>query len=381
MNYFSVDGALTKVFQFVFLLLLFKVNAMSIMKYLKTALPNALILFLLSCGSGNQNPSTLFDIVLEENKTTVQHEDVLGVSIKNSQDKPISNISYSIDGQLLEINANQLTISALKLGNKVLKASFMYDGKTVEITKKLKVLAKNAPELYTYTIINEYPHDNEAFTQGLEFHNDTLYEATGKKGRSFLRSLDYETGKILQQVDLEDTFFGEGITILNDKIYQLTWQSKIGFIYDRKQMKKLDNFHYGKSTEGWGLANDGTVLFKSDGTEKIWLLNPETLVEESYIETVTNSSIFNETNELEYVDGKLYANVWGKPGVMIIDANTGAIEGVVNFGGLSDKVTKTPNWSAKENVLNGIAYHPERKTFFITGKEWDKLFEVQIHKK
>lgn len=381
MNYFRVDGALTKVFQFVFLLLLFKVNAMSIMKYLKTALPNALILVLLSCGSGNQNPSTLFDIVLEENKTTVQHEDVLGVSIKNSQDKPISNISYSIDGQLLEINANQLTISALKLGNKVLKASFMYDGKTVEITKKIKVLAKNAPELYTYTVINEYPHDNEAFTQGLEFYNDTLYEATGKKGRSFLRSLDYETGKILQQVDLEDTFFGEGITILNDKIYQLTWQSKIGFIYDRKQMKKLDNFHYGKSTEGWGLANDGTVLFKSDGTEKIWLLNPETLVEESYIETVTNSSIFNETNELEYVDGKLYANVWGKPGVMIIDANTGAIEGVVNFGGLSDKVTKTPNWSAKENVLNGIAYHPERKTFFITGKEWDKLFEVQIHKK
>lgn len=351
------------------------------MNHFKTILLGYLVSLFVSCGSGNQNPSTLFDITLEGNKQTVQQKDIIGVSIKNVKEKSIKDISYSIDGNLLELNGNKLIISVDKLGNKVLKASFTYDEKIVEISKKIKVLAQNAPELYTYTIINKFPHDNKAFTQGLEFYNDTLYEATGKRGRSFLRSVAYKTGKIIKQVDLDDTYFGEGITILKDKIYQLTWQSKVGFIYDRKEMKKLDNFQYGKSTEGWGLANDGKMLFKSDGTEKIWLLNPDTLVEESYIETVTNSSIFNETNELEYVDGKLYANVWGKAGVMIINATSGAIEGVVNFGGLSKLVTKTPNWLAKDNVLNGIAYHPERKTFFVTGKEWDVLFEVQIHKK
>lgn len=351
------------------------------MHYFRLIVPCALFIFLASCGSGNQNPSTLFEIVLEGNKKTVQQGDLLGVSIKNIKEKPITDISYSIDGSPLTLEGNKLPISVQKLGAKVLTASVSYDGKTAEIKKEIKVLAQNAPELYTYTIINEFPHDNKAFTQGLEFYNDTLYEATGKRGRSFLRSVDYRTGNVLQQVDLDDMYFGEGITILDDKIYQLTWQSKIGFIYDRKKMEKIDNFQYGKSTEGWGLANNGKMLYKSDGTEKIWLLNPNTLVEESYIETVTNASIFNETNELEYVDGKLYANVWGKPGVMIIDATTGAIEGVVNFGGLSDRVTKNSNWSEKEHVLNGIAYHPERETFFVTGKEWDKLFEVKIHKK
>ena len=161
------------------------------------------------------------------------------------------------------------------------------------------------------------------------------------------------------------------------KIYQLTWQSRIGFIYDVKDFKKIDSFQYGESKEGWGLANDGEKLFKSDGSENIWFLNPETLVEEGYTQTATNSSIFNKTNELEYVDGKIYANVWQKESMMIIDATSGAIDGVVNFGGLKKKVKQHD----KLDVLNGVAYHPERKTFFVTGKNWDKLFEVKITKK
>ncbi len=328
-----------------------------------------------------KKPSALFDIVLEGNKTTLKQGDKVGVSIKNIKEKEIQDVAYSIDESLLELDGNKLELNVQKLGNKKLTASITYDAKTVEITKNIKILAANAPEIYTYTIINEFPHDNSAYTQGLEFYNDTLYEGTGKRGRSFLRSVDFRTGEVLQQIDLDKAYFGEGITILNDKIYQLTWQSGIGFIYDRKELKKIDNFQYGNSREGWGLTNNGEKLFKSDGSEKIWTLDPETLIEEDYIEIVSNSSMFNETNELEYVNGKIYANVYGKAGVMIIDSNTGAIEGVVNFGGLSDLVTKTKNWIASDNVLNGIAYHPKRKTFFVTGKEWDKLFEVQIHKK
>ena len=264
-----------------------------------------------------------------------------------------------------------------ELGVKTLKAVINYNGENGEITKDIRVLAKNPPEVYTYEIINEFPHDINAFTQGLEFYKDTLYESTGKKGLSSLRKIDFKTGKILKQINLEDTYFGEGITILKDKIYMLTWQSNIGFIYDTKTFEKLDSFKYGKSKEGWGLANDGEKLFKSDGSEKIWFLNPETLQEVGHIETVTNKSVFNKTNELEYANGKIYANVWQKESMMIIDAKSGAIIGVINFGGLKDKVKKHDNL----DVFNGIAYHKERGTFFVTGKNWDTLFEVTILKK
>ena len=259
----------------------------------------------------------------------------------------------------------------------MLIAKINFDDTSVDITKKIKVLAEKSPEIYTYEILNTFPHDKTSFTQGLEFSNDTLYEGTGRKGESVLRKIEYTTGKVVQQINLDDSVFGEGITVLNDKVYQLSWQSGLGYVYNKSNLSEIETFSYGKSKEGWGLCNDGEKIFKSDGTEKIWILNPKSLVEEDYIETVTNKSVFNKANELEYVDGKIYANVWQKESMMIIDATSGAIEGVVNFGGLKKQVTQHP----KLDVLNGVAYHPTRKTFFVTGKNWDKLFEVRIIKK
>ena len=338
---------------------------------------NYFLLLLVACGSGNKSASSLFEIQMEGNKTDFQQNQSVGVAIKNKKEKSIGNITYSIDDKELQVNGNKITLDLPTLGNKTLKATINYDEITVEILKKIKVLAPNVPALYTYEIIKEYPHDMKAYTQGLEFHNGVLYESTGKKGRSSLRKVDYKSGKVLKQIDLENTQFGEGITIMNNKIYQLTWQNKMGFVYDLNDFKKTGSFQYGQSKEGWGLCNDGTKIFKSDGTEKIWFLNPDTLAEEGYIETVTNKSVFNMANELEYINGKIYANVYQKPSMMIIDAQSGAIEGVINFGGLKEKVTK----HAELDVLNGVAYHPERKTFFVTGKNWDKMFEVKIIKK
>ena len=313
-------------------------------------------------------------------KGFVQNENV-AVVLKNKKEKTIDKVTYSIDGVELPVTDGKINLNVSHLGNKILKADIAYEESTAEISKNVKILAANPPKIYTYEIINEYPHDNRAYTQGLEFHNDTLYESTGKNGRSSLRRVDYKTGKILQQLDLDKTYFGEGLTILNNKIYMLTWKAGTGFVYNLNDFRQIDTFQYGKSKEGWGLTNDGQKLYKSDGTEKIWFLNPDTLVEEDYIETVTNTSVNDSANELEYVDGKIYANVYQKSGVMIIDAESGAIEGVVNFGGLSDKVDHHTTWNDTDNVLNGIAYHPERKTFFVTGKEWDKLFEVKIQQK
>ncbi|CAM3493250.1 glutaminyl-peptide cyclotransferase [Zobellia roscoffensis] len=350
---------------------------MTILKFFPVCL---FLMLFMACG-GDNTPSSLFEIQLQGNSKSFQQNQNISVSLKNKKDKTIESVTYSIDGKEVPVNDGKIALNMPHLGDKTLKATVAYEDTSAEIVTHLKLLAPNAPEIYTYEIIKEYPHDNKAYTQGLEFYKDTLYESTGKKGRSSLRKVDFKTGEVLQQVDLDKTYFGEGITILNSKIYMLTWRSGLGFIYDLKTLDKIDNFQFGDSKEGWGLTNDGKKLFKSDGTEKIWFLNPETLVEEGHIETVTNKSINDSANELEYVNGKIYANVYQKPSVMIIDAKSGAIEGVINFGGLSGKVTHHATWSDTDNVLNGIAYHPERQTFFVTGKEWDKMFEVKIQKK
>ncbi len=336
---------------------------------------NMLFILIVGCGDMDRKKTKLFEIQLAGTEFN-QHEAVK-VSIRNKDNLEINKVTYQIDGHELPFQNDQIVLDIDNLGNRTLSAKVYYDDTTVEITKGIRILAPSTPEIYTYEIVNEFPHDIKAYTQGLEFHNGVLYESTGHKGTSYLRKVDYKTGKVLQQIDLENTYFGEGLTILNEKIYQLTWQNKMGFIYDRKDFKKLDNFNYGESKEGWGLANDGTKIFKSDGTEKIWFLDPSSLKEEGYIETVTDKSVFNKANELEYVDGKLYANVYQKESMMIINAKNGAIEGVINFGGLKSKVTQHDAL----DVLNGVAYHPERKTFFVTGKNWDKMFEVNIIKK
>lgn len=338
------------------------------------------VVILNACG-GPKDPSELFEIQLQGKRDTFQQGETVGVALKNKEAGFVGGTRYSIDGETLEAANGKITLKARQLGTKKLVVQWEMDGKTLEISKTIKLLAENAPEVYTYEIINAFPHDPLAYTQGLEFHDNVLYESTGKKGQSTLRKVDFSTGEVLQKVDLDNTVFGEGLTILHDNIYQLTWQSGIGYIYDLKSLENKQTFTYGKSREGWGLCNNGEKIYKSDGTEKIWFLDPDTLVETGYIEIVTNRSIFNKANELEYVAGKLYANVYGKESMMIIDAQSGAIEGVVNFGGLKKKIVKGEAWDEQNSVLNGVAYHPERETFFVTGKNWDKLFEVKLLKK
>lgn len=338
------------------------------------------IIILNACG-GSKEPSELFEIQLEGKKEQFQLGQSVGVALKNKEDVAIGGVTYSIDGKELSKSDGKIIMQADKLGTKKLVAQIKVDGKVVSVSKNVKLFSNTSPEVYTYEIIATYPHDTSAYTQGLEFHDNVLYESTGQKGKSTLRKVDYKTGEILKKVELDKTVFGEGLTIMNNKIYQLTWQSGIGYVYDLESFEKQDTFTYGKSKEGWGLCNNGSHIYKSDGKEKIWFLDPETLVETGYIEIVTNKSIFNRANELEYVDGKLYANVYGKESMMIIDANSGAIEGVINFGGLKKKIEKGPEWNEQNSVLNGVAYHPERETFFVTGKNWDKLFEVKLLKK
>ncbi|MDC6364925.1 MULTISPECIES: glutaminyl-peptide cyclotransferase [Flavobacteriaceae] len=338
------------------------------------------LLFFLGCG-GEKDPSKLFSIELEGNKNKLTQNQEIGVAIKSKAAIEISEVRYFMDGEELSLTNGKLKLNAKTLGNKTLMALISFEEQTVEIQRKIRLLSANPPAIYTYEILNTYPHDPSAYTQGLEFHDNVLYESTGKKGASTIRKVNFETGEILQKIDLDASVFGEGITLLQNKLYQLTWQSGIGYVYNPSNLEHIKDFTYGESREGWGLCNDGEKIYKSDGTEKIWFLNPNTLEEQGYIETVTNKSIFNKANELEYVNGKIYANVYQRESMMIIDATSGAIEGVINFGGLKNQVKKGPEWDDTNSVLNGVAYHKDKGTFFVTGKNWDKLFEVKILKK
>lgn len=335
-----------------------------------------LTILMVRCGDAKKNLLP-YKLKLTQNKKQYKQGDWATYKFIFKDVSPPENVSFFLDGEALQTLGDSVRVQTKTLGNKTLVVRVSSAGKSYKLSEKIKVFSQKGPELYTYKVLNSFPHDREAYTQGLEFYKDTLYESTGLRGFSSLRKVDFKSGKVLKKIDLPESIFGEGITVLNDQIYMLSWQSGKGFVYDPNTFKQTAQFSYGQSKEGWGLCNDGQKIFKSDGSQKIWFLDPEHLNEVSHIELTTDKSFFKNTNELEYVAGRIYANVYMKESVMIINASSGAIEGVVNFSGLKKLVTPHPEL----DVLNGIAYHPKRKTFFVTGKKWDKMFEVRIEKK
>lgn len=330
--------------------------------------------FLIACGNGNNAKTNNFSIETNTKKGTLIVGENLEVSVKNPKNLKIISVLYQMDDKSIEI---PFSTKSLSLGSHKLTAIVNYNDIAESVSTNLVVLNNEQPKIYSYKIINEYPHDITSYTQGLEFHNGELYESTGQYGESKLRKVNYKTGDILKNINLAKEYFGEGLTILNNNIYQLTWQENTGFVYDVSTFEKKSTFKYGKSKEGWGLCNDGNIIYKSDGTENIWILNPETEAEESRIQAYHNRGKVVGLNELEWIDGKIFANRYQLNGVAIINPKNGAVEGVIDFSPLRKLVTQHQGL----DVLNGIAYNPETKTIFITGKRWDKLFEVEITEK
>ncbi len=304
---------------------------------------------------------------------TIQVNKSLKISVKEKNDKPIDSVQYFINGRLIA-DHNAVDISDFKLGKQALSATVFYMGEQRKINNTIYFMAIKPPVVYNYEIINEYPHDKKAFTQGFEYYNGFFYESTGQYGQSSLRKVEVETGKIIKKIDIDKQYFAEGMTIFKDKIYQLTWRKNKGFVYDLETFKLEKTFAYEQSKEGWGLTHNNKNLIKTDGTERMWFLDPETLKEVSYIETYTNSRKAENLNELEFVNGKIYANLWQKNSILIVDPTSGAIEGIVNLKGLQSKAGQ----KGEDNVLNGIAYDEENDRLFVTGKKWAKVFEIKL---
>lgn len=241
------------------------------------------------------------------------------------------------------------------------------DGNQSAVASNAPLIAREVP----YEVVGNFPHDSSAFLQGLVWYNG-FFESTGQFGRSSLRRVEYPTGKVLQRINLGSQYFGEGLAMIDNQLYQLTWQSKRGFVYDRDSFKLLREFKY--DTEGWGLTYDGKSMILSDGSDELRFFNPENFEQTRKISVKFNGAPLRELNELEYIDGEVWANVWHTDRIVRIDPASGQVKSYLNLAGILPEDER----SEPEAVLNGIAYDSQSKRIFISGKLWPKIFEIRL---
>lgn len=337
------------------------------------------------CGGAKKEINSLFTFDTTQFKEQYQSQESIDLTLLNPNSLRVDSVVYYVNetkiGTTKGLDKLTINLKGQKLGYQNLKAIVYYEGELSEASDRVELVSNIEPKLLQYTIVNTYPHDVQAYTQGLEFYRDTLYEGTGNgsgpsgnKGISSLRKTNYKTGEIFKKIELSEQYFGEGITILNNKVYQLTWLNNEGYVYNADTFKKEKTLPYYKKMEGWGLTSDGKSLYMTDSSETIHILNPETFVETGSINVYSLANKVKAVNELEWIDGKIYGNVYQKDAIAVINPNTGAVEGILNLADLKTKISQLPD----TDVLNGIAYNPKTKTIFVTGKNWDKMFEIKI---
>lgn len=327
----------------------------------------------LSVFNCNSDSTGGFKIQINSSNSSISLDNEISINISSTNNKIIDSVKYFINDKETH---SKIKLSNNKVGENVASVYIYSNGKKILLNKKFDIYSNTKPELMTYKIVKEFDHDKQAYTQGFEFYDNFLYESTGLNGKSSIRKINFSSGEILDIKNLDYEYFGEGLTILNDKIYQLTWKNKIGFIYDL-ELNKIGSFNYNNSKEGWGLCNDGEFIYKSDGTSKIWRLNPETMEEIDFIDVMTDKSRIKNINELEFIDGKIYANTYqfNRDVVIVINPLNGIVENVIDFTGIRDKVLQTEDI----DVMNGIAFNKGK--IFVTGKNWNKIFEVEVYSK
>lgn len=302
-------------------------------------------------------------------KTKLKNGEIKNIKVyyKNQLLKESKELDFTVDGiEIQSLGINNFRVDAVKM-----------DALNNTRTKSISAVSNVVPKKLTYKIIEKYPHSKTYYTEGLEFYNGFIYEGTGENGSSGIFKINLASGNADQSHLMEEKYFGEGITILNDKIYQLTYRSKKGFIYNLKNFVVIDSFQY-KSAEGWGLTNDGTNLIMSDGTQFLTWLNPNDLSVIKKIEVANNKGIVTNLNELEYINGSIYANIYTTETIVQIEPETGKIISEVNMAGI---INMYHNQKDRIDVMNGIAYDQNSNKIFVTGKLWPKLFEVEFIEK
>ena len=350
---------------------------------------------LISCGAGSDNNSTITNnhSVSNNQPTSKSHftlsvesgnNDNLGVcgdifQLKVLCDTVLSpdSVRFLVDGKqvytLLQDSVYQLDTKNLRVGNVRLSAEVMYNGKTEYLSGSLRLNSDITPQRVKYKVIKRFPHDRGAYTQGLVFDEGVMYESTGLTRKSSLRKVKFETGDIIQSVPLNDTYFGEGLAIDGNNLFQITWKNHKGFVYDKNTFATLHEFDI--NTEGWGLVLYNDTLILTDGTENLYFVDKNTFSTTKITQVYDNNGPVKMLNELEIVEGKLYANIYQSDLVAIIDISTGKVLNYIDFTGL----LSADQYRDDTDVLNGIAYDPKSRRLFITGKNWPTLFQVEIN--
>ncbi|MDO3626898.1 glutaminyl-peptide cyclotransferase [Mucilaginibacter sp. BT774] len=340
----------------------------------------AVAMLAFGCAGCNKKAQEASLSITPEAGTSYKQGQQVSVKLSYANDTKPDSIVYLVDStrfaSKMDSSAVSLKTDSISLGPRSITAKLYQGGKSQEISTNIVLLAPKAPEEYTFKIEKVYPHDTGSFTEGLLYHDGYLYESTGQPKHSKLMKINLETGKAVMQAKLDTQYFGEGSAIIGDKIIMLTYQDpRFLFVFDKNTFKLLNTMPYHVGVEGWGLCFDGKKLYTDDSTNRIWFLDKDTYRQTGFIDVYDDHGRIDSLNELEYIDGKLYANIWEKDIIVIIDPKTGAVTGRIDLTSLSAKK------NLNGDVLNGIAYDKATGRIFLTGKYWDKLYQVKFVKK
>jgi glutamine cyclotransferase len=357
-------------------------------KYFPLVITSILVGFILfGCKDDSANPpkgirnSAVAKFELPFNNTSFQRGKTIDVNVKVNDIDGIQSLKIFIKDSILFEGKPEKANYSVKVNtrdwslgsNQISLEALTKDGKLKRDNRLIKVLSDIYPKEYTAEVISIYPHLTSSYTQGLEFNNGQLYEGTGGQGNtgtSMVAKVDYTTGQIQQKKALDQRYFGEGITVMGDQLFQLTWQQNTCFVYDKNDLTEQKKFSY--NGEGWGMCNDGEFLIMSDGSERLSFRDPNNFGLKKVVEVYSNEGPVKALNELEYINGKIFANVYQSNYIVVINPVTGAVEKKIDASLVALDHRKTGD------VLNGIAYLPETKQLFITGKNWPSLLEIGL---
>lgn len=342
---------------------------------------SSLLITILSCSNKperSRKPVSL--ITVQPQKQNYRFGEEVTVQVKTKlRNGEIDNIKLFFNNELLKESSElDFSVSGVKLdalGTTSFRAvATKTDSVENSRSKTVTVVSDAAPEIYTYKTVESYPHNTKFYTQGLEYYNGYIYEGTGENGESGLFKVNLQNGTILNSYYMPEKYFGEGITILNDKIYQLTYHAQKGFIYQLSDFALIDSFRYNQK-QGWGLTNDGENLIMSDGTHILTWINPQDFSVVKTVQVANDKGIINNLNELELINGIIYANVYTTNIIIGIQPETGKVVSEVNLTGI---VNMFRNPSEKIDYLNGIAWDAKNERMFVTGKWWPRIFEIDL---
>jgi len=338
-------------------------------------------------GCKDNNTDTAADITMSpEAGTTYKAGEPVSIKVNFPADAKADSVVYMLDAAKItvakDLSPVTLKTDTLALGARVITAKVYQAGKNQDVSTNIVLLAAKAPEELTFKVEKVFPHDTTSYTEGLLYQDGVFYESDGGRvaegnGQSSIRKVNPLTGKPIIKKDIDPKIFAEGISVVGDKLVQLTYTEKIGYVYDKKTLNLLSTFNNNVGIEGWGMTFDGKKLYMDDKTNRIFFLDKDNYRQIGFIDVYDDKGPINEVNELEMIDGKLYANVYTKDDILVIDPKTGAVLQKIDMASLYPVSQRNKN----ADVLNGIAYDKATNRIFVTGKKWDKLFQVKFVKK